>query len=157
MKADIIFKRTGTINKNGSVPGFLTIGTKTWPTIEKGANFTFVRKGKYKLLMCHKQRGIKKRCLCFNEDRAISSHLIHYAENDNHRTLEGCIAPGLTSNAEGIKKSKEAMEEIWQALNGFKEWHTIKIIVENNIIGAFVDEEKEQWIKRRIKLGKRAR
>ena len=43
--AKIIFKRTGTANANGSIPGELTIGSKTWPTIERGADFTFVREG----------------------------------------------------------------------------------------------------------------
>ena len=48
--ADIIFRRTGTVNPNGSVPGTLTIGDKTWPTIERGGGYTFVRQGTYKLL-----------------------------------------------------------------------------------------------------------
>ena len=143
---DILFKREGTINSNGSVPGELTIGTKTWPTIEKGKDYTFVRKGEYELLMTHKVSGRRVKCLCFYEDRAISTHLIHDALNDNHASLAGCIAPGLSSDDTGIKDSAKAMEEVFSALGGFKEWKKKKIKVENNIRG---NEVKDQWIRRR--------
>jgi hypothetical protein len=149
--ADIIFMRTGMINPNGSVPGSLTIGKKTWPTIERGVDYTFVRKGLYTLLMCKKQRGRPVHCLCFNDSPAISSHLIHDALNDDHRQLEGCIAPGLTADSQGIKDSAKAMDEVFEALGGYKEWSTKGIDVRNNISG---DETKEQWIKRRLQAGK---
>lgn len=144
--ADISFKRTGMINPNGSVPGLLTIGEKTWPTIERGVNYTFVRKGLYTLIMCIKQRGRPVRCLCFNDSPAISSHLIHDAMNDDYRQLEGCIAPGLTADTDGINDSAKAMEEVFTALGGYVEWSTKSIDVQNNISG---DETKAQWIKRR--------
>ena len=144
---DIIFRRTGVVNPNGSVPGELIIGIKKWPTIEKGTNYTFVRKGQYDLMMCYKVSGRRVRCLCFYESRAISSHLIHDAFNDNHATLAGCIGPGLTSDENGIKDSAKAMNEIFVALGGFIEWKKgISITVENNIRG---NENKEQWIRRR--------
>ena len=143
---DIVFKRTGIVNPNGSVPGILTIGGKTWPTIERGGGHTFVRKGQYTLLMCEKQSGRKVPCLCFHESRAISTHLIHDAYKDDHRTLQGCIAPGITSDGAGIKESDKAMKEIFEALGGFKMWSTKTIDVLNNITG---NETKEQWIKRR--------
>lgn len=146
--SDITFRRKGAANKNGSVPGELTIGGKTWPTIERGGGFTFVRKGTYKLLMCFKTRGRKVQCLCFSDDPSISSHLIHDALNDNHQYLEGCIAPGLTSDEKGIKKSAEAMQQVFVELGGFQEWTTKTITVENNMVG---EETKEQWIKRRQK------
>lgn len=146
--ADITFRRAGTVNTNGSIPGELTIGGKTWPTIERGRDYTFVRKGTYKLLMCHKMRGRKVKCLCFSDDPAISTHLIHDALNDNHQYLEGCIAPGLSSDETGIKNSAEAMEQVFVALGGFQEWTAKTISVENNIVG---EETKEQWIQRRKK------
>ena len=145
--ADIIFRRTGKINSNGSVPGELTIGTRTWPTIERGANYTFVRMGQYELLMCYKTRGRHVRCLCFHESRAVSSHLIHDALKDSHTQLEGCIAPGLSADDKGIKDSAKAMDEVFTALGGFVEWKkNITIDVQNNILGL---ETKEQWIERR--------
>src|SRR5262245_15275396 len=145
--ADITFKRTGKVNSNGSVPGELTIGTRIWPTIERGANFTFVRMGEYKLLMCYKTRGRHVRCLCFHETPAISSHLIHDALNNDHTQLEGCIAPGLSADDNGIKDSAKAMDEVFTALGGFVEWKkNITIDVQNNILGL---ETKDQWIERR--------
>lgn len=146
--ADIVFKRTGKINVNGSIPGEMTIGKKTWPTIERGMNYTFVRKGEYELLMTEKLSGRKVKCLCFHEDRAISSHLIHDALNDNHHNLSGCIAPGLTSDGTGIKNSDAAMVQIWAALGGYKVYGKCTIKIENNIQGS---ETKERWIARRKK------
>ena len=144
--AHITFKRLAAANANGSIPGELTIGAKTWPTIERGRNYTFVRKGEYELLMTRKTKGRPVMCLCFWEDRAISSHLIHDALRNDHTTLSGCIAPGLTKDATGIKDSIKAMDEIWAALGGYKEYKKCTIKVENNIHGA---ETKEQWIARR--------
>jgi len=143
---DIVFRRTGIVNPNGSVPGTLTIGAQTWPTIERGVNYTFVRKGQYRVVMCKKLSGRSVHCLCFNDSPAISSHLIHDAYRNDHRQLQGCIAPGLTADAEGIKESAKAMEEVFKALGGYVEWSTKTIDVQNNISG---DETKEQWIKRR--------
>ncbi len=145
-KTDIVFKRTGKANPNGSIPGTLTIGTKSWPTIERGTGHTFVRKGKYELLMRTKTRGRPVKCLCFWEDSSISSHLIHDAQDDDHRQLEGCIAPGLSFDDKGIKDSKKAMDEIFRALGNYVLWGKKTITVENNIWGS---ETKEQWIKRR--------
>jgi hypothetical protein len=144
--ADITFRRTGTVNTNGSIPGTLTIGAKSWPTIERGGGHTFVRKGTYTLLMCKKTRGRKVECLCFSDSLAIQTHLIHDALNDDHNELEGCIAPGLTATDTGITDSKKAMLEVFDALGGYKEWRKKTIIVENNITG---DETREQWIRRR--------
>ncbi len=143
---DIIFRRTGVVNPNGSVPGFLTIGETSWPTIERGGSYTFVRKGHYRLAMCKKVSGRSVRCLCFSDSPHISSHLIHDAYRDDHRHLQGCIAPGLTSDGEGIQNSGEAMVEIFQALGGYAEWSSKTIDIQNNIWG---DETKEDWIKRR--------
>lgn len=144
----ITFKRMGTVNANGSVPGQLTIGVKTWPTIERGVEYTFVRKGTYLLLMCFKTSGRRVRCLCFDDSPAISSHLIHDALNDRHTELQGCIAPGLSANENGIKDSAKAMDEVFLALGGFREWHKLTIEVQNNIVGS---ETKQDWIKRREK------
>lgn len=144
--ADIIFRRTGKTNPNGSVPGVISAGGKSWPTIERGNLFTYVRKGSYTLLMCFKTRGRPVKCLCFSDDAAISTHLIHDALNDSHLHLEGCIAPGVSSNEFGISNSLQAMNELFSALGGFQEWCKKTITVENNIQG---EETKEQWIKRR--------
>jgi hypothetical protein len=144
--ADIAFKRTGKINSNGSVPGELTVGTRTWPTIERGATYTFVRKGEYELLMCYKVSGRHIPCLCFHESRAISTHLIHDALNDDHNELEGCIAPGTSADDKGINGSAKAMQEVFAALGGFAEWRKVTIDVQNNVAGL---ETKDEWIKRR--------
>jgi len=144
--SDITFKRTGTINENGSVAGELTIGEKTWPTIERGSKYTFVRKGDYTLKMDIKNTGRKVECLRFNHD-GIKTHLIHDALNDRHTNLQGCIAPGLTSNEKGIVDSAKAMKEVLAALGGFTEGKTKTISVINNITG---DETGEAWIRRRL-------
>jgi hypothetical protein len=102
--------------------------------------------GQYELLMCYKISGRHIPCLCFHESRAISSHLIHDALNDSHTQLQGCIAPGLTADDQGIKQSAKAMQEVFAALGGFVEWRKVSIDVQNNILG---QETKEQWIKRR--------
>ena len=146
--SDITFKRTGTANANGSIPGTLTIGAKSWPTIERGRAYTFVRKGDYELLMCYKVSGRRVKCLCFHDDPSIATHLIHDAKDDLHTQLAGCIAPGLTSSATGIQDSAKAMEQVFTALGGFKEWNKVTITVENNIHGT---ETKEEWIARRKK------
>lgn len=51
--ADFPFKRAETLNRNGSVMGELTIGNKTWLTIERGSGFPYVRKGFYKIPSRH--------------------------------------------------------------------------------------------------------
>src|SRR5262245_59942313 len=129
---DIVFRRTGVVNATGSVPGELRIGSKTWPTIERGSNYTFVRQGTYSLVMCTKLRGRPVQCLCFNDSEAISTHLIHDAQNDSHQNLEGCIAPGLTGDAKGIHDYAQAMTEVWTALGGFVMWKNVTIEVQNN-------------------------
>src|SRR5262245_17579009 len=144
--ADLVFRRLGTANKNGSVPGELRAGAKRWPTIERGANYTFVRQGTYNLVMCNKLSGRHVRCLCFNDSPAISSHLIHDALHDDHNELQGCIAPGLTADATGIHDSAKAMEEVFAALGGFVMWKSVTIEVQNNIVGL---ETKDEWVKRR--------
>ena len=143
---DISFRRTGVVNRNGSMAGELAIGSRTWPTIERGGNYTFVRQGAYSLLMCIKTSGRPVNCLCFHESAAISTHLIHDADHDDHRYLEGCIAPGLSADENGIDDSAAAMNEIWTALGGFDVGKTVTILVANNIHG---DERKEGWIRRR--------
>jgi hypothetical protein len=158
--ADIVFWRTGEVNPNGSVPGMLRIGEKIWPTIERGGEYTFVRKGTYEVLMCHKTRGRRVCCLCFHESRAISTHLIHDAQGDNHTNLQGCIAPGMSADVTGIKESAKAMKEVLDALGAFdargqfKEWERRTIDVLNNI-GAS-PETKAEWIKRREAKAKAA-
>jgi hypothetical protein len=134
------------VNRNGSVAGELAVGSKKWPTIERGVNYTFVRQGAYTLLMCVKTRGRAVNCLCFHESPAISTHLIHDADDDDHQSLEGCIAPGLSADEHGIHDSAAAMDELWTALGGFVMWKKVTILVANNIRG---DERKEGWIRRR--------
>jgi hypothetical protein len=148
--ADIVFRRLGTINPNGSIPGELAIGGKSWPTIERGLNYTFVRQGAYTLLMCKKVSGRTVKCLCFFDDPAIQTHLIHDAQDDDHNNLEGCIAPGLAKDANGIKDSAKAMAEVFAALGGFEEWRKKTIEVQNNVHG---NENKEAWIARRKRAG----
>jgi hypothetical protein len=143
--ADITFKRTGPENSKGGVPGELTIGSKTWPTIERGGGYTFVRKGEYTLKMDIKATGRKVQCLRFDHD-GIRTHLIHDALNDNHANLAGCIAPGQSKNDNCIKGSAEAMKEVLIALGGSVQGTAKTILVENNITG---DETGEQWMRRR--------
>jgi len=146
--ATITFKRTGTVNSNGSVPGELTIGNKIWPTIERGVSYTFVRKGTYQVTMDKKRTKRKIKCLRFDEDPAIQTHLVHAALNDNSFNLEGCIAPGQASHPKGIKGSAAAMEEILVALGGFVPGKEVSIEIKNNIRG---NESKNAWIARRKK------
>lgn len=148
--ADITFKRTGAANGNGSIPGELTIGTKTWPTIERGVAYTFVRKGEYTLKMDVKNTGRKVNCLRFDHE-GIRTHLIHDALNDSHLNLQGCIAPGTSFDVKGIKGSAAAMLEVFAALGGFVSGRTKTISIENNIAG---EESGEDWMKRRKDAGK---
>ena len=162
--ADIYFQRDGITNPNGSIPGELQIGGQTWPTIERGGRYTFVRQGMYQVAMDHKNSSGRRgepsstgtsasapnamyplRCLRFT-DPAIQSHLIHDALYDDHTNLSGCIAPGLTADYEGVYRSGEAMEEIFEALGGFAIGKVFTISVRNNIRG---NETREQWIRRR--------
>ena len=148
--ADILFERTGVVNTNGSVAGLLTIGGKSWPTIERGGGYTFVRKGKYNVKMDIKNTGRKIQCLRFNHD-GIRTHLVHDALNDKHTNLSGCIGPGLVETDTGISDSIKAMSEIWNALGGFAQGTIKTIYVENNVTG---DETGEAWMKRRKAAGK---
>ena len=124
--ADIYYRRDGITNPNGSIPGELRIAGLKWPTIERGAQYTFVRKGMYQVAMDHKKSSGRRgepsstgtsesapyamyplRCLRFI-DPAIQTHLIHDALYDDHKNLSGCIAPGLTADFEGVYRSGEA-------------------------------------------------
>jgi hypothetical protein len=147
---EIVFRRRSAVNANGSVPGTLTIGAKSWPTIERGGPYTFVRKGEYTVKMDIKNTGRRIRCLRFDHD-GIRTHLIHDSLNDNHRNLLGCISPGKTASNTGVTDSEEAMREVFQALGGFEQSLTKTITVENNIRG---DETGEAWMRRRREAGK---
>jgi hypothetical protein len=163
--ADIHFRRTGISNPNGSIPGELTIGRHTWPTIERGEEYTFVRLGTYQVAMDYKNSSGRRgepsasgtsssapnamyalRCLRFT-DPAIQTHLIHDALYDDHRNLSGCIAPGLSADYSGVYRSGEAMNEIFDALGGFQVGKVFTISVANNIRG---NETRDQWISRRL-------
>jgi len=147
--ADIQFSRTGALNGNASVPGTLTIGAKSWPTIEHGGGYTFVRKGEYNLKMDVKATGRHVNCLRFDHD-GIRTHLIHDALNDSHLTIEGCIAPGISSDTNGITDSATAMSQVFDALGGFVQGTKKTIKVENNITGS---ETAEEWMARRKAAG----
>lgn len=142
--AHIILKRTGA-NANGSVAGQLNIGIRTWPTIERGGGYTFVRMGEYTLKMDVKATGRRVNCLRFDHE-GIRTHLIHEALFDSHSTLEGCIAPGTSRDEQGIKNSTQAMREIFAALGGFVVGTTKTIKVENNVMGS---ETAGAWMQRR--------
>jgi hypothetical protein len=145
----IQFRRTGVVNAgNGSVMDELRIGVQKWPTMERGGDYTFVRKGVYTLLMCNKISGRAVNCLCFSDSPAISAHLIHDALNDDSTEITGCIAPGRGTDRYGVHDSADAMIDVFAALGGFFMWKKVTIFVENNIKG---DETKEEWIKRREK------
>ena len=148
--SDIVFARTGIINPNHSVPGLLTIGNRSWPTIERGSAYTFVRKGEYTLKMDWKVTHTNIHCLRFDHD-GIRTHLIHRALNDKYSNLEGCIAPGQSASEEGIAGSEAAMEEVFEALGKFIQGVKKTITVTNNIIG---DETGADWMKRRKTAGK---
>lgn len=150
--ADIIFERTGA-NKNGSIPGKITIDKKTWETIERGKAYTFVRKGEYTVKMDTKRTGETVQCLRFSPD-CIDTHLIHRAKDDLHTNLSGCIAPGKSCDEEGIHESEKAMNEIFEALGNFREGQTKTIEIQNNIDNQWRNETKEEWLKR---LGERCK
>jgi hypothetical protein len=142
--ADIVFRRTGIVTRGGAVMGELTIGTKTWPTVEK-SGCPWVRKGTYTLMRCTKVSGRAVPCLSFHDSKAINRILIHDANEDNHNDLAGCIAPGLTAHEKGIQGSDKAMEQILAELK-VEMWGKVTIEVENNLWGT---ETKEAWIKSR--------
>ncbi|SHI02861.1 hypothetical protein [Marivita hallyeonensis] len=148
------FKRSLTANANGTIPGELTLGDKTWPTIERGNGYTFVRKGTYRLMVDYKNTdrkgGVKVKCLRFNHE-GIRTHLIHDALNDNAFTLAGCIAPGMAKTDTGISGSLQAMDEIWDAIGGWQDGKACSIFVENNVVG---EETAANWIQRRKAAGR---
>lgn len=150
VRPNIAFERTGPENGAGGVPGRLTIGDLSWPTIERGGGYTFVRKGNYTLTMDMKNTGRHVQCLRFDHE-GIRTHLIHDALRDSHLYLEGCIAPGLTATKDGITGSEKAMKEVFQALGGYFKGVKVTIRVANNITG---DETGQDWIERRKRAGK---
>ncbi len=146
--SDISFKRTGA--SSGAPRGELRIGAQSWPTIERGGGYTWVRQGTYNLKMDIKRTHRHVQCLRFDHD-GVRTHLIHDALNDDHHTLEGCIAPGSKSTDAGISGSAQAMQSVFLALGGFVDGKVVTITVENNIEGS---ETGQEWLRRRKVEGK---
>jgi hypothetical protein len=144
---ELVFRREESVNKNGSVAGVLTIGEAEYPTIERGEGHVSARKGTYELKMDIKNTHRRIQCLRFNH-LGMHTLLIHDAWKDSHHYLEGCIAPGMTSDAKGIHESGKAMEQILAALGGFEQGKLLKITIENNAPG--VQGEKDDWLRARV-------
>jgi hypothetical protein len=142
----LIFRRAETANENGSVPGTLTVGDKDYPTIEAGG-VTSVRKGSYTLKMDIKNTHRRIQCLRFT-DPGMRTLLIHDVWRDDPQYVQGCIAPGLRSDARGIHDSAKAMAEIIAALGGFQQDQPVPITIENNAPG--VQGGKDEWLKFRV-------
>lgn len=145
----IHFQRTGEENENGSIPGEMTIGNKTWPTMERGRNYTFARKGDYVLTMEMKVKNPRP-AMRFSHE-GVRLLMIHDANEDRHTALDGCIAPGLEATATGVTGSAKAMSEVFDALGGFNPGTEVTLHVENNIWG---DETAREFVERRKKAGK---
>lgn len=145
----IDFKRTGAENENGSIPGVMTIGNRSWPTMERGSNYTFARKGDYVLKMEMKVTNPRP-AMRFSHE-GVRLLMIHDADNDRHTALDGCIAPGLEATPTGVTGSAKAMAEVLDALGGFVPGTEVTLYVENNIKG---DETAREFVERRKKAGK---
>jgi hypothetical protein len=109
----LTLRRTGIVNANKTVMGELTIGDKTWPTMEKGKTYTHARKGDYSLEMCMKITNPRK-AIRFS-DPGVRALMIHDFRGD----VTGCIAPGLEATTDGVSDSWPAMLEIFDKLGGW--------------------------------------
>ena len=124
-----------------------------YPTVEnrrspgQKTSYDFVHKGEYTLEMSYKNSGLTIPCLRFM-DPFIRGFLIHRASSDDWTTLEGCIAPGMSSDGSSeIRGSKDAMYEILELLGGFEEGKRVTLRVENN--GPEEEGTREEWLRER--------
>jgi hypothetical protein len=141
---EISFEREATANKDGSVFGTLTVGTTTFPTIERGAGFVNLKTGSY--VMKHSIKNTGRRIQCLRPEIVqIYTLLIHDALGDSSNNLEGCVAPGMEKKANnlGIRRSAEAMEAVWKLLGGFEEGKKVTLNVLNNVPGE--TRTKDTW------------
>lgn len=143
----LTLRRTGVVNANKTVMGELTIGDKTWPTMEKGKTYTHPRKGDYNIEMCMKIENPRK-AIRFS-DPGVRALMIHDYRGD----VAGCVAPGLEATSEGVSGSWDAMLEIFDKLGGWVDGGELTLRVENNMSDG--DQEvARDFIARRKKAGK---
>ena len=141
---EIAFERNTKANKDGSVLGTLTVGTREFPTIERGAGYVNLKQGDYVMVHSTKNTGRKIKCLR-PEITRIGTLLVHDAYNDSSNQLQGCIAPGMEikPNGMGILRSAQAMDEIWKLLGGWEAGKKVTLKVENNLPGE--TRTKDTW------------
>ncbi len=146
----IFHRRTGEISKaTGAIFGELSIGGKSWPTMERGQPYVHARKGLYNLEMVTKIDNPRP-AIRF-ADKGVRSLMIHDAVAVAH--IEGCIAPGTGKDTSVVTGSATAMTEIFDALGGWKEGMTLYLSVANNVYPGD-QETAPAFIKRRLDAGK---
>jgi len=141
----IVLERERKAYADGSIPGTLHVGTKKFPTIERGGGYVNLKIGDYEMEHSVKNTGRKVKCLRPVEAE-VQTILIHDAKGDNSNNLAGCISPGLVkkpSPGMGIKHAALAMQEIWKLLGGWKRGKRVTLHVASNVPGD--RRTKETW------------
>lgn len=151
----ILLEREPNTHSDGSVPGWLHVGDRKFPTIERGQGYTSYLVGDYRMQHAWKTRGRRIQCLSPIEgniaykrdgEKDVRAVLIHAAQHDSSLALEGCVSPGLTKKPKpgmGILGADQAMAEIFALLGTFQEGKTVVLHVLNNVPG--VTGMKETW------------
>ncbi|HMS39443.1 MAG TPA: hypothetical protein PKE69_04400 [Pyrinomonadaceae bacterium] len=126
--------------------------TAVFATRENDVTLTYssLRMGEYEMehsMKTHNLNGTPsanpKKCLRPTDAR-IRSVLIHAAAKDNPDTLQGCLAPGTFGQLYDFSDSEKAMEELFQALDGYEIGKKVTLKVLSNATGAGYDT-KETW------------
>ncbi len=146
----LTLRRTGEIGKTtGMIFGELTIGEKSWVTMERGHGYTYARKGGYNLEMVMKIETPRPAIRFV--DKGVQALMIHDAAAVND--IKGCIAPGLGQKDGLVTDSVKAMGEIFDTLGGWAPGKKLFLTIENNALEG--DREcSRDFIKRRVAEGK---
>lgn len=141
VKTLYLFRSGVTIARNGASAerGSLVVGAKTFHTIERRGGYVTLPKGSFEIKMEHspskKYNGAARKQFRVyghgvTNNRGISAALlIHLGNYPDHIT--GCIAPGVTSIANGVGQSNTAMEAIFNYFGGFAIGKTGQLVVDD--------------------------
>lgn len=130
----MLIKRTGEVFRDTEgVEGRrlkITIGDKSWPAIERGGRYKWLRPGLYDVEFGYWTSSSGRRYKAIRVLGAYSQGRIYIHPANWPRQLTGCIAPGLEASAHGVHKSRPAIVEIFEALGGFREGFQFQLRVE---------------------------
>lgn len=128
-----------TIARNGASGerGSLVAGSTTYHTIERRGGYVTIPTGTFEIKMelspTKTYNGSARRQFRIYDHGVINSGgntaalLIHLGNYPDHIT--GCIAPGITSIANGVGQSNTAMEALFTYCGGFAIGKTAQLVV----------------------------